>query len=131
MEAQGQRGNPCKRESRGCEFLPRSLAAPKPDQHVEVGSRNGLVGATRAGAGRNEALDDHHPPPVGIPARTVPSSVAQAAPSQLWITPCGGVQPAAPNNAPAPAVIAIASAPQKVTRHVAASTCAPPARADV
>ena len=38
-------------------------------------------------------------------------------------------QATAPNNAPTPAVIAMASAPQKQTRHAAARTLAPPARA--
>jgi hypothetical protein len=38
-------------------------------------------------------------------------------------------QTTAPNSAPTPAVIAIASAPQKVTRHAPIRTPAPPARA--
>jgi hypothetical protein len=40
-----------------------------------------------------------------------------------------GAQTAAPNQAPTPAVIAIASAPQKVTRQAPGSRGAPPTRA--
>jgi len=59
--------------------------------------------------------------------RLLPETVATPG---LWPTPAAlPDQTTAPNNAPTPAVTAIASAPQKQTRHAPPSTPAPPTRA--
>lgn len=59
--------------------------------------------------------------------RLLPETVVT--PEALSTAAAGIRQTTAPNNAPTPAVIAMASAPQKQTRHAPARTLAPPARA--